>query len=85
MRQGRMSEVTSALSGQIAFGGDYNPTGPWTPHLPRATSRSSLRPRRHPRLTETSRWRSRQSTGVKPPRPRELLLFGSGSDLRADR
>jgi beta-galactosidase len=25
VRQGRMSEVTSALSGQIAFGGDYNP------------------------------------------------------------
>ena len=25
MRMGRMSEVTSALSGQIAFGGDYNP------------------------------------------------------------
>jgi beta-galactosidase len=25
VRMGRMSEVTSALSGQIAFGGDYNP------------------------------------------------------------
>jgi beta-galactosidase GanA len=25
VRKGRMREVTSALSGQIAFGGDYNP------------------------------------------------------------
>src|SRR5665648_508117 len=58
-------------------------TGPWKPLLPRATSRSSLRPRCHPGAER------RQSLARRPvhwrghPRPRVFSLFGSASDLRS--